>query len=57
VSVHCGFPPARVEEWYHDQEANEWKYATNWKSRMLADRNKTYWRKPAAGQGRKGPNI
>ena len=45
VSPHCGFPPARIEEWYHDQEAQAWRYAANWKSRLLADRNKEYWRK------------
>lgn len=41
----CGFPFGRAEEWFHDQEAQNWKFASNWKARMLADRNKEYWRK------------
>lgn len=60
ISVHCGFPPDRVEEWYHDQQANGWKYAQSgkaWQSRMLSDRNREYWRKRKPAPSAEGPNI
>ena len=57
IDPHCGFRPDRVEEWFHDQCATEWRYAANWRSALKRDSLKERWRKPAFTATRKGPNI
>jgi len=57
IDPHCGFRPDRVEEWFHDQCATEWRYAANWRAALKRDSLKERWRKPAFTATRKGPNI
>lgn len=56
-SPACGFRADRVEEWFHDCEATEWRYARNWQAALRRDRCKERWMKPAHTTARKGPNI